>query len=1310
MSQSEKTEHRPDNTVDRPATTARINRGRSPLGRVTAQPPTAVDGQSTTASNRAFGGLLAVGVYHRRSPARLLYRLFGETPVGDPAVDALPEAPPGAERLAEARPTLQHRTTAIPAPNRERRQQSDPASRSAVSSTAPLSDHRFGPPNPRGQNTGTHRRDPNVAGWTTRSEKPTQSGIDHATRQLSGGKLSPIRASQRRRPPRVAESQAHRSSTHSASTEQPAVTSTTQTDGQPSFRTPSAGGGPRERGASMRLVGTGHRVQSTGWAVWPTRGAAAASRPERTSSSERQSQATAVQSPAQSPAVQPPAVRRHPNSRPSFVFSERPAERPTASAAASREPLQHEQGASTTLHEEPQNQTTDKQRSTGSSRQPAAVAVPSVSRPAASNSLRHSFERSINRSVSIKRASTTHKTDTSGTQRAGSRIQRQTQQRYPRDQLTTSTKLRRTASAELPTRVISHQAVNYGPSRDNELTRGSPSNRQPVKDESVQIESTYEMAAQTDSAASRTQTAVRRTLPVDQESAETPREPATAWPHTRQTRSTGPIVAKYVDIEAPTVGGASRRARVSTRSLRSTNRAYLSRRESNQRRTTSQSVGVRSYRGTTRHTHEQKAAESLRATTEQPRLSRERAVPSTKTNAEPAQSLLPTSRRRIHPSTTATRAQPAEQATHRATAWASSQSDNRAVTLSTRSIPHGPDSLPRAALEVDSKQSSTSAKATETPTRRRTQQPPRGRPVESSRRSAVRSTTSRTEPTVSVSAIRSKAESVSQSTTGRQLDHLRNRTEWTGRRSARTPRSGRSTGVSPATRTAGWSTRQRQTAVQTADQQVAAQKVRRQQSSEARPQHKPSKAASHRPRRARHSVRRASTDRGGRPRQQSTVAESPTRKWPASQQPKLSSGELAIESTDSSHRVHRLTAQNATTSPTIFSRIDRAVQPKTQLRRNTSGRQRRHRTENREIDGDESNAFISRLSDNGRTLPAELTDGRRGEPTGQRSGSRSRGRIAPKLTRLQRSQSTPEQRRSTPPSSPTQPATWPVATHVGTESRRPESDDVAPSLVTEFSQNSKIPQPRGQRLTAALGPVGTGGRVTNRKHRNRSNSANSARLSREKEVQPTSLTARLAGAFSRGTVDGTSTDGTSVDSTPADSTPADSTPADSNPADSSPASTTTTSTKSRHQSPDRPRLTFEQRPASASAAPADTKQQGESQRSNRRRSSINGQPGANSRADSHRGGGQPTARSTDSPFGTVERAESQGRSADGSVGRRTRTGRRQGLRAETPNTHQQHDSSPAESLSYDADVDRLVETLYRRLERRVRIERERRGR
>jgi len=30
-------------------------------------------------------------------------------------------------------------------------------------------------------------------------------------------------------------------------------------------------------------------------------------------------------------------------------------------------------------------------------------------------------------------------------------------------------------------------------------------------------------------------------------------------------------------------------------------------------------------------------------------------------------------------------------------------------------------------------------------------------------------------------------------------------------------------------------------------------------------------------------------------------------------------------------------------------------------------------------------------------------------------------------------------------------------------------------------------------------------------------------------------------------------------------------------------------------------------------------------------------------------------------------------------------------------------------LAYDADVDRLVETLYRRLERRVRIERERTG-
>jgi len=37
------------------------------------------------------------------------------------------------------------------------------------------------------------------------------------------------------------------------------------------------------------------------------------------------------------------------------------------------------------------------------------------------------------------------------------------------------------------------------------------------------------------------------------------------------------------------------------------------------------------------------------------------------------------------------------------------------------------------------------------------------------------------------------------------------------------------------------------------------------------------------------------------------------------------------------------------------------------------------------------------------------------------------------------------------------------------------------------------------------------------------------------------------------------------------------------------------------------------------------------------------------------------------------------------------------------------DSLSGASLAYDADVDRVVETLYRRLERKLRIERERTG-
>lgn len=73
---------------------------RQSIKRITHHPTTVVGSQPTPIRNRAFGGVLGVGILHRRSPARLLYRTFGRNPVGDPAIDSLPETPPGAETMA----------------------------------------------------------------------------------------------------------------------------------------------------------------------------------------------------------------------------------------------------------------------------------------------------------------------------------------------------------------------------------------------------------------------------------------------------------------------------------------------------------------------------------------------------------------------------------------------------------------------------------------------------------------------------------------------------------------------------------------------------------------------------------------------------------------------------------------------------------------------------------------------------------------------------------------------------------------------------------------------------------------------------------------------------------------------------------------------------------------------------------------------------------------------------------------------------------------------------------------------------------
>ncbi len=275
-----------------------------------------------------------------------------------------------------------------------------------------------------------------------------------------------------------------------------------------------------------------------------------------------------------------------------------------------------------------------------------------------------------------------------------------------------------------------------------------------------------------------------------------------------------------------------------------------------------------------------------------------------------------------------------------------------------------------------------------------------------------------------------------------------------------------------------------------------------------------------------------------------------------------------------------------------------------------------------------------------------------------------------------------------------------------------ESDDVT-KAVTEFTWPSQLTRPFGSRLTMASAIAGvhrdhnSGIELPKRLDRDpkrRGSLSSETRSDRTPRTEQSSIGETHRGASSvdrRGTTSG-----------PAGQDRRQST------ADRQIASTDRRPANRDHQSPPgdhstptagRPRLTLEQRHVRPAKQADEIGRNSESrQRSNASRPYHT--------ADNHRSDSTPTQRSTDDPFGTGERAGSQPGGRAGppheafdqhADGNRRHGGSRD--RREPRQQQRQLEGSTVRSLSYDADVDRLVETLYRRLERKLRIERERKG-
>ena len=258
----------------------------------------------------------------------------------------------------------------------------------------------------------------------------------------------------------------------------------------------------------------------------------------------------------------------------------------------------------------------------------------------------------------------------------------------------------------------------------------------------------------------------------------------------------------------------------------------------------------------------------------------------------------------------------------------------------------------------------------------------------------------------------------------------------------------------------------------------------------------------------------------------------------------------------------------------------------------------------------------------------------------------------------------------------------------GTESR--ERDDVAGEQAAEFEQSRQLRSRIEPRLaTAAVASAATGEKTTPvSRSGSQDDQSGQTRASR-----PSGGSARL-GVFTPSRSDSGPGPGSQPDSQP--SSQFGSRPA----GERSPRSRGKTASR-------RPRLTLEARPERGqSSSEADKTERSEKPRER----STTGRRGAKR---GHSKNGQST-QPTDNPFGTVEQAGSQPGLSTGAGGgpfgqQAERRRPRSGSREDTASSQQRGSGPSAGSLSYDSDVDRLVETLYRRLERKLRIERERKG-
>lgn len=164
------------------------------------------------------------------------------------------------------------------------------------------------------------------------------------------------------------------------------------------------------------------------------------------------------------------------------------------------------------------------------------------------------------------------------------------------------------------------------------------------------------------------------------------------------------------------------------------------------------------------------------------------------------------------------------------------------------------------------------------------------------------------------------------------------------------------------------------------------------------------------------------------------------------------------------------------------------------------------------------------------------------------------------------------------------------------------------------------------------------------------------------------------------------------------------------------------STTGRGSAPNRPRMTVE-RSSTATRGSRDSHESHTAERpaatQRRDRPKTGGSTGRTSRQSRstpterettpvERGTIQPERETPESdPFETVERPDRQTERRNDHRSRRRTTGEQHGRDRQAG--REGIDLTGSESLAYDADVDRLVETLYRRFERKLRIERERTG-